>query len=116
MKAVSIVKPGGSLIASGEKTIEVRRWQPDLSPTEDLLIVENEKFLHQDGDKDDNGKAVAVVRVKLVRPFVRSDIKAACATSFEEGWLAWELTDIRPVRDEFAALAARRIYEVAFPK
>lgn len=59
--------------------------------------MENERFLHNDGDEDDNGTAVAIVRVRAVRPFLLADMQAACASYFEDGWLAWELSDVRPV-------------------
>ncbi|HDS1787189.1 ASCH domain-containing protein [Pseudomonas fulva] len=113
MKALSIVRPSGSRIASGQKTLEVRRWHPDLQPTEDLLIVENGRFLHADGEEDDDGIAVAIVRVKAVRPFILADMEAACASYFEDGWLAWELSDIRPI-SPVTIRAARGIYEVDF--
>ncbi|MCE4363488.1 ASCH domain-containing protein [Xanthomonas hortorum] len=100
-------------MASGQKTLEVRRWHPDLQTTEDLLIVENGRFLHADGDEDDDGIAVAIVRVKAVRPFILADMKAACASYFEDGWLAWELSDIRPI-SPVSIRAARGIYEVHF--
>lgn len=114
MKALSIVGPNGGRIASGQKTLEVRRWHPDLAPSEDLLIVENGRFLHNDGEEDD-GYAVAIVRVKAVRPFEKDDIEAACATSFADGWLAWELEDVRAITPPVAMRAARGIYEVEFP-
>jgi hypothetical protein len=95
MKALSIVRPGGTRIAEQLKTIEVRSWRPDIDPNEDLLIVENDRFLRADDDKDSDGRAVAIVRVARVRPFLRKDMIAACASSFAEGWLAWELTDMR---------------------
>lgn len=85
-----------------------------MDPSEDLLIVENGRFLHNDGDEDDDGIAVAVVRVKAVRPFVLADMQAACASYFEDGWLAWELSDLRPVTHSVAIRAARGIYEVDF--
>ncbi|WP_406736132.1 ASCH domain-containing protein [Thioclava sp. GXIMD4215] len=112
MKALSIVAPGGARIACGEKTLEVRRWVPDLQPDEDLLIVENSRFLHIDGEEDQDGKAVAVVRVASVRPFRSTDIAAACASYYEDGWLAWELTNLRPISCSLPVLAARGIYEV----
>ncbi|MDD1997280.1 ASCH domain-containing protein [Pseudomonas putida] len=108
-----MVRPSGSRIASGQKTLEVRRWHPDLQPTEDLLIVENGRFLHADGEEDDDGIAVAIVRVKAVRPFILADMEAACASYFEDGWLAWELSDIRPI-SPVTIRAARGIYEVDF--
>jgi len=109
------VHPSGSRIASGEKTLEVRRWPAGLAPTEDLLIVENGRFLHAEGDEDSDGVAVAIVRVKAVRPFLLADMQAACVSSFEEGWLAWELSDIRPIAHSSHVRAARDIYEVDFP-
>ncbi|WP_238992581.1 MULTISPECIES: ASCH domain-containing protein [Pseudomonas] len=114
IKALSIVRPSGGRIASGEKTLEVRRWHPDLDPAEDLLIVENKRFLHAEGDEDADGIAVAIVRVKVVRPFVLADMEAACASYFEEGWLAWELSHVRPVAHPAIVRAARGIYEVDF--
>jgi hypothetical protein len=114
IKALSIVSPNGSRIAAGEKTLEVRRWAPGLHPAEDLLVVENDRFLHRDGEEDPAGRAVAIVRVAAVRPFTPADIKAACASRFEEGWLAWELRDVRPVRTRRLIVAARGIYEVRF--
>ena len=113
MKALSIVAPNGARIAAGQKTLEVRRWHPGLDPSEDLLIVENGRFLHDEGDEDD-GLAVAIVRVKAVRPFEVTDVEAACASSFAQGWLAWELSDVRAVTPPVAVRAARGIYEVDF--
>lgn len=112
MKALSIVSPSGTKIATGQKTLEIRRWKPSLRADEDLLIVENSRFLRQDGEEDRDGKAVAIVRVRSVRPFVRADVDAACASYFEEGWLAWELTDVRQVTHSKPVLAARGIYDV----
>lgn len=85
MKALSIVAPSGARIANGEKTLEVRRWAPDLQPDEDLLIVENSRFLQNDGEEDQDGKVVAIVRVASVRPFHSTDIVAACASYYEDG-------------------------------
>lgn len=113
MKALSIVAPSGTRIAIGVKTLEIRRWAPDLRADEDLLIVENTRFLREDGEEDRDGRAVAVVRVAAVRPFLPTYIEAACASYFEEGWLAWELTDIRPLSWATSVLAARGIYEVS---
>lgn len=111
MKALSVVAPSGQLIASGKKTIEVRRWLPDLSPEEDLLIVENLNYLTKDGDEE-SGMAVAVVNISSVRPFTPDDIPAACASSFEEGWFGWEIINVRQVDPAINARAARKIYTV----
>lgn len=78
------------------------------------MIVENGRFLHSDGDEDADGIAVAIVRVNAVRPFVLADMDAACASRFEDGWLAWELSDLRPITQPAFIRAARGIYEVDF--
>lgn len=96
------------------ESLEVRHWYPDLDPCEDLLIVESGRFLHREGDEEADGTAVAIVRVKAVRPFVQADMQAACASYFEEGWLAWELSELRPVTHQVTVRAARGIYEVDF--
>lgn len=114
IKALSIVRPSGSRIALGEKTLEVRRWRPNLAPFEDLLIVENDHFLYNDGDQDNNGVPVAIVKIRVVRPFIFSDMQSACASYFEDGWFAWELVVVRPVQSTQYVLAARGIYEVDF--
>lgn len=84
-------------------------------PSEDLLIVENGRFLTKEGDQDENGVPVAIVKVTAVRPFTRSDMQAACASYFEEGWLAWELDDVRLVQSIGPIMAARGIYELSLP-
>lgn len=113
MKAVSVFHPGGSRIATGEQTIEVREWRPDLSVGEDLVIVENHRPLQYDGDIDPNGRIVAVARVKSVRPFTTADVGKACALFFEEGKYAWELTDVRPVKPPRGPVTATcRIYDL----
>ncbi len=86
-----------------------------MAPSEDLLIVENDRFLHGDGDHDENGTPVAIVKVKAVRPFTLADMVTACASYFEDGWLAWELVDMRPIQFDARVVAARGIYEVDFP-
>ena len=115
MRALSIVSPGGARIATGLKTIEVRRWRPDLAPDEDLIIVQNVRYLMKEGDEDPDGRVVAIVRVGAVRPFTRADMQAACATTFEEGWLGWDLHTVRPVTSSPAVLAARRLYKLILP-
>ncbi|PWC12516.1 ASCH domain-containing protein [Brenneria corticis] len=111
MKAISVVAPAGQKIATGKKTLEIRKWHPEISADEDLLIVENQNYLLADGDEE-MGIAVAIVQVKKVRPFVERDIAAACASYFESGWLAWEMTNIRVIKEPVAIIAKRKIYQV----
>ena len=44
-KCLSIVSPNGTKIAEGQKTIEVRSWQPSLNEGDQILIIENDNFL-----------------------------------------------------------------------
>jgi len=111
MKALSVVANAGDMIASGEKTIEVRTWTTDIDPSEDLLIVQNGRHLRE-GDEDLDGEAVAIVKVACIRPFVREDCDAAHTRLFEEGWYSWVLTDLRPIPHRPTVLAARKIYDV----
>jgi hypothetical protein len=113
--ALSVVKPAGQRIAHGQKTIEVRRWVPNLATDQDLMIVENERYLLREGDENPGGRVVAIVRVGAVRPWTMVDLEASCAASFERGWLAWELHSVRPVTSTTPVLAARRLYELALP-
>jgi hypothetical protein len=115
MKALSVVKPFGDWIAEGSKTLEIRSWIGDLRPDEDLLIVQNERYLLKDGETDPDGQAVAIVRVAQMRPFTLEDMAASRARSFAEGSFAWCLVDVRPLPERPPLLAARKIYEVELP-
>lgn len=112
MKALSIVHPHGTNIALGNKTIEVRSWLPPENFDEDLLIVENHRYLHNEGEIDLSGKAVAVVKIKKTREYLESDIPDAMATRWEPGYYSWELIDVRPLNIDHPVLAARGIYEI----
>ncbi len=114
--ALSVVTPAGSRIRSGRKTIEVRQWRPDELPLRDLLIVENEIRLSRSGvTEDPNGRAVALVDVEAITDWTEEHLAASCAPYWEQGWLAWHLTNIRPVDWDVVIPARRRIYGVELP-
>lgn len=94
MKALSIVRPAGTQIANGLKTLEIRRWQPMLQEGEEILLVENEHFLTVDG-QEEVGTAVAIITLGEIREFRREDISQACASYYETGWLAWEIKTVK---------------------
>ncbi len=117
IKALSVLAPWGRKIAEGRKTVEVRSWMPHgLTAGEDLLIIENNRPLIQDGDEDPLGRATAMVKILRVRPFLTSDLEASGASRFEPGWYAWELGDVRVVDLNRPFRAASRIYEVEVPE
>ncbi|MFK4825825.1 ASCH domain-containing protein [Paenochrobactrum sp. BZR 588] len=110
IKAISIVAPSGSMIVRGEKTLEVRRWRPDLSENEDLLVVENQHYLSPTKETDPDGYAIALIQIAGIRNFRHDDMKATCSSYYEDGWLAWEINNIRPLMRPFRAIAKRKIY------
>lgn len=110
--ALSIVAPHGEGIASGRKVLEVRSWCPPCLPLVDLLIVENTRLLLQDGDSDDAGRAVALVDVHAVAPWLPSEVDAACSSGWVPGYWAWRLENVRPIAGRPAVVAKRKLYEV----
>jgi hypothetical protein len=113
-RALSMVEPAGQLIRSGRKTIEVRQWKPEAGlPLFDLLIIQNKKRLSRNGvGADPDGVAVALVDVVKIRKWEARDLEAACGETFEEGWLAWELQNVRPLDYPLPVPACLRIYKV----
>lgn len=109
--ALSIVTPNGTRIAEGIKTLEVRSWIPTQLPVKDLLIVENQNFLVKDTDEEE-GVAVALVDVDSVHSWRNDEIEPACASACSEGYFAWVLSNIRPLRQPVKVLAKCKIYQV----
>ena len=79
-------------------------------PLQDLLIVENHKYLTAPGDSDPEGRAVAFVDVIDIRPWLEKDIEAACAREWTRGYWAWELANVRPITQAVRVTAERRLY------
>lgn len=94
MKALSVVRPAGTKIVNGLKTLEVRRWAPEIRAGEEILLVENENFLTVDG-QEETGEAVAIITLGKIREFRQEDIPQACASYYEEGWMAWEIRSVK---------------------
>ena len=110
-QALSIVEPHGQNIATGRKTLEIRTWQPEQLPLYNLVIVENNKFLMQDGDEDE-GYAVAVVDVLQIHDWQQHELEAACASNWAQGYYAWELSNIRALQPPIKTVAKRKIYTI----
>lgn len=111
MKALSVVEKAGKLISTGTKTLEIRSWEADGLPLLDLAIVQNSRRLTKDDPVDADGQIVAVVNVRKIRKWKKEDAEASCSI-WEDGWLAWELANIRQVIDGPKIPAKRRIYEI----
>nr|WP_113867766.1 ASCH domain-containing protein [Brenneria salicis]NMN92918.1 ASCH domain-containing protein [Brenneria salicis ATCC 15712 = DSM 30166]RBP60962.1 ASCH domain-containing protein [Brenneria salicis ATCC 15712 = DSM 30166]RLM28298.1 hypothetical protein BHG07_17565 [Brenneria salicis ATCC 15712 = DSM 30166] len=111
MKALSVVRPGGTNIANGLKTLEIRRWYPEVGAGEEILLVENENYLREEG-QEEVGAAVAIITLGEIRKFKPEDIIQACASYYEEGWLAWEIRTIKKIDSPFSIRAARKFYDI----
>ncbi|WP_226052879.1 hypothetical protein [Dickeya chrysanthemi] len=85
--------------------------QPEIRAGEEILLVENEHFLTVDG-QENVGTAVAIITLGEIREFKREDIIQACASYYEDGWLAWEIKTIQKIENPFSILAARKLYEI----
>lgn len=107
--ALSIVAPNGQRIAKGQKVLEVRSWQPDQLPLKNLLIVENLNYLSQDREEE-QGFAVALVDIESVHEWQPHEVSAACATTWQEGYYAWVISNIRPIEPAIKTIARRKIY------
>ena len=110
---LSIVAPAGERIRNCLKILETRRWAPDHLPLRNLLIIENKTRLSRAGPNEDPyGSATALVDIVTVRPWLQTDLTATSSDTWEPGWLAWELSNIRPVSYLSHLPARRRLYEL----
>ena len=93
MKALTIRQPWASLIAQGDKTIEVRSW-----PTKyrgPLLITASAK----PAGHGPTGCTICLVDLIDCRPMTNADLPAACLDYYYDGDFAWLLTAPRPVEN-----------------
>ncbi|MCU4580535.1 ASCH domain-containing protein [Acinetobacter gyllenbergii] len=109
--ALSIVAPNAERIRTGIKTLEVRSWQPETLPLKDVVIVENQNFLLNDGDEE-AGFAVALVDIESVHAWQADEVDAACARYWAEGYLAWVIRNIRPINPPLQVMAKRKLYSI----
>ncbi len=113
-RALSVVKPFGQYISTGWKTIEVRNWQPVGGvPLENLVIVETAaRFSSSLHPTDPDGRIVAIVDVTGIRNWEEKDVPASCADTFQDGWLAWDLGNIRKATYPTKVEGKLRIYDL----
>ena len=104
MKALSVDQPWASLIAWGEKTIEIRKWTMQYRGP--LLIVST-KLPHETFP---TGQALCVVELVDCRPMTKADEPAACCMIYP-GAMAWVLDRVFRI-DPFDVTGRQRIYEV----
>jgi hypothetical protein len=106
MKALSVKQPWANMIATGEKTIETRRWATEYRG--DLLIVSSRQPRIEPA-----GYAVAIAQVVDCRPMRKEDERAACCSIYP-GAYAWVLDNPRRIKP-FPVRGQLGIFEVRAP-
>ena len=103
LKALSLKQPWANMIATGEKTIETRRWPTDYRG---LLLIVSSKT----PDIPPAGCAVALATLVECRPMTRSDERSARCRVYP-GAFAWVLRDIRRLK-AFSVRGRLGLYDV----
>jgi hypothetical protein len=93
VEALSIVYPAVTDIAAGRKIIEIRSWRPPRLPLCDLALVENHRYLREEGDEDADGRILAVVDVVGVHEWTQAEAERD-GKVWSPGYFAWELANI----------------------
>lgn len=104
--------PWGTLVESGAKTIETRKWPvyKDLQLPFDLLICGTA------ASKTINaGKAICVVSVIGCEPMQKHHEPGAQIEVYDGAW-AWQTTDLRWLSRKFDVRGAQKIFEVDVPE
>lgn len=108
-QALSIVQPSGRFIVQGIKRLEIRSWQPELTPLKNLVIVEYSHYLNQDGDEE-QVMAVATVDIESIHAWQENEVEPARTSTWSEGYIAWVITHVRPIEPPIPVPAQRKIY------
>ena len=107
MKAISLKQPWANYIASGQKTIETRKWATKYRGK--ILIVSSKT-----PNIPPAGYAVAVAEIVDCRPMVKADEKAAMCEVYPRAH-SWFLKNIQRI-EPFPVKGRLNIYEVNYGK
>lgn len=88
-KAISLKQPFANLVASGEKTIETRKWSTNYRG--DLVICSS-----QNPKIEPYGKALCIVELYNIKPMETKHEKKACIKVYPKA-KAWFLRNLRPI-------------------
>lgn len=88
-KALSLKQPWASLVASGKKSIETRKWKTNYRG--DLIICSSKTV-----DIDPAGYALCIVELYHIEPMKPEHEKDACIKLYD-GAYAWFLRNLRPL-------------------
>ena len=111
VNALSIVSPSVQRIVAGEKVVEIRRWLPPEIPFFNLVLVENEIYLTEEGQEDPNGLACAIVDVTGVHEWTREEAESQ-GVAWIPNYVCWELSNVRRIEPPIRCVARRKIYKI----
>ena len=57
-------------------------------------------------------KVVALIDIESVHPGLAQEIDAACATDWADGYFAWVISNVRPLKQPIEAIAKRKLYRL----
>ena len=111
VNALSIVSPSVQRIIAEKKVVEIRRWLPPEIPFLDLVLVENEIYLTEEGQEDPNGLARAVVDITGVHEWTREEAESQ-GIDWIPNYVCWELSNVRSIVPPIPCIAKRKIYQI----
>ena len=98
-------------IVAGKKIVEIRRWLPPEVPFFDLVLVENEIYLTEEGQEDPNGLARAIVDITDVHDWTPEEAESQ-GIDWIPDYVCWELSNVRHIVPPIPCIARRKIYKI----
>ncbi|MNG63975.1 hypothetical protein D3C79_222110 [compost metagenome] len=113
-QALSILKPAVNNILNGSKELEIRSWTPPQLPLNNVILVQNEKYLINQDDED-NGLAMAIVDFTSVIPwtkdiFVNQEASTTMSKEWKPGYFLWVMKNVRKIEIPVLCRAKKGIY------
>ncbi|NXZ87923.1 hypothetical protein HZI30_13370 [Serratia fonticola] len=117
-QALSILKPAVDNILNGSKKLEIRSWTPPYMPLNNVVLVQNEKYLVNQDDEDD-GFAMAIVDFTSIFPWTEADYlrQKNTTTMWKEwklGYFCWTIENVRVIKKPMPCKAMKGIYTLEF--
>lgn len=115
-QALSILKPAVTNILLGKKNVEIRSWQPPSIPLYNIVLVQNEKYLTNQYDKD-FGIALAIVDFTDIYPwteglFLAQGSETTMNKKWTPGYYVWAIENVRQLENPIPCTAMKGIYNI----
>lgn len=73
--------------------------------------MSKKNYLIQDEDEE-IGRAVAIVDIEAIHLWTENELELATASYWEDGYWAWEISNVRPIEKYIEVPAKRKIYAI----